>query len=48
MPFEQGEAIPFVQPDQPVRVSYLANADSGAPVKETLQKPLQLGAEQLQ
>ena len=32
MPFEQGEAIPFVQPDPPVRVLYLAIAGGGGPV----------------
>ena len=32
MPFEQGEAIPFVQPDPPVRAFYLANANGGGPV----------------
>jgi len=32
MPFEQGEAIPFVQPDAPVRAFYLANVGGGAPV----------------
>ena len=32
MPFEQGEAIPFVQPDPPVRAFYSANAVCGGPV----------------
>ena len=32
MPFEQGEAIPFVQPDPPVRAFYLAIGDGGGPV----------------
>ena len=30
MPFEQGEAIPFVQPDPPIGVYYLASA--GGPI----------------
>jgi hypothetical protein len=29
MPFEQGEAIPFVQPDPPVRDFYLARVGCG-------------------
>lgn len=32
MPFEQGEAIPFVQPDPPVRAFYLAIVGGGGPV----------------
>ena len=36
MPFEQGEAIPFVQPDPPVRAFYLANAGGGGPVNLVL------------
>lgn len=31
MPFEQGEAIPFVQPDPPVRAFYLATVGGGGP-----------------
>ena len=36
MPFEQGEAIPFVQPDPPVRVFYLASVGGGGPVNLVL------------
>ncbi len=36
MPFEQGEAIPFVQPDPPVRAFYLAIAGGGGPVNLVL------------
>ena len=32
MPFEQGEAIPFVQPDPPVRAFFLASDCGGGPV----------------
>jgi len=32
MPFEQGEAIPFVHPDPPVRGFYLAIVGGGGPV----------------
>ena len=36
MPFEQGEAIPFGQPDPPVRAFYLASASGGGPIYLTL------------
>src|SRR6266550_5522304 len=36
MPFEQGEAIPFVQPDAPVCAFYLAIAGGGGPVNLVL------------
>ena len=36
MPFEQGEAIPFVQPDPPVRAFYLASVGGGGPVNLVL------------
>ena len=39
MPFEQGEAIPFVQPDPPVRAFYVANAGGGGPVNLVLLGP---------
>jgi len=39
MPFEQGEAIPFVQPDPPVRAFYLANVGGGGPVNLVLLGP---------
>jgi hypothetical protein len=39
MPFEQGEAIPFVQPDPTVRGFYLASVGSGGPVNLVLLGP---------
>ena len=36
MPFEQGEAIPFVQPGPPVRAFYLASIAGGGPVNLVL------------
>jgi len=36
MPFEQGEAIPFVQPDPPAQAFYLAIAGGGGPVNLVL------------
>ena len=39
MPFEQGEAIPFVRGDAPARAFYLANAGGGAPLNLVLLGP---------
>jgi hypothetical protein len=41
MPFEQGEAIPFVQPDPRVRVFSLASVGGRGPVNLVLLGPVQ-------